>query len=212
MLSILLEYLRQNESGLDHAHANLSPVPESNLAQKTNATYGPSSASLSASVALQSSLVSKLRQRLDANGSQEYELTWKEWDMQSGPPICALRASARRISDKGSFGWQTPTVQDAHGRDRHNQRNGTVILSLLGEARVAGWATPTTRDHKDGSSVGTAPTNGLLGRQVWLSPAPMGSRGALNPALPRWLMGFPPAWCDCAVTATQSSHKSQRNL
>jgi hypothetical protein len=32
---------------------------------------------------------------------------------------------------------------------------------------LAGWATPTTRDHKDGTSAGTVPENGLLGRQVW---------------------------------------------
>ena len=46
------------------------------------------------------------------NGSPEYVLTWKEWDMISGPPICALRARARRISDKGFTGWGTPNTMD----------------------------------------------------------------------------------------------------
>jgi hypothetical protein len=35
------------------------------------------------------------------------------------------------------------------------------------------WGTPTSRDYKDGSSANTAPTNGLLGRQViqnWPTP------------------------------------------
>ncbi|MDE2106617.1 MAG: hypothetical protein KGL39_55895, partial [Patescibacteria group bacterium] len=35
------------------------------------------------------------------------------------------------------------------------------------------WGTPTSRDWKDGSSADTAPTNGLLGRQViqnWPTP------------------------------------------
>jgi hypothetical protein len=32
--------------------------------------------------------------------------------------------------------WQTPTAQDANGRDRHNQRDGSVRLSLLGQARA----------------------------------------------------------------------------
>lgn len=41
----------------------------------------------------------------------------------------------------------------------------TSASASIGE-RV-GWATPTTRDHKDGSSDGTVPINGLLGRQVW---------------------------------------------
>ncbi len=41
------------------------------------------------------------------------------------------------------------------------------------------WPTPTTRDWKDGSSVGTVPINGLLGRTVWLAswPTPVVSRG-----------------------------------
>lgn len=34
--------------------------------------------------------------------------------------------------------------------------------------------------------------------------------GPLNPDLPCWLMGFPPAWNDCAATAMPSSRKSPR--
>jgi len=40
----------------------------------------------------------------------------------------------------GAVKWQTPTAQDA-SRDRHNQRDGSVTLSLLGQARL--WPTPT---------------------------------------------------------------------
>ena len=36
-----------------------------------------------------------LRANLDGNGSPECVLKWRLWDMPSGPPICALRASAR---------------------------------------------------------------------------------------------------------------------
>jgi hypothetical protein len=72
-----------------------------------------------------------------------------------------------------------------------------------------GWATPTTRDHKDGASDGTVPISALLGRQSWLA-AEMGSAGQLNPAHSRWLMGFPAVWDSCGATAMQSSRKSRR--
>jgi hypothetical protein len=45
---------------------------------------------------------------MGVNGSPEYELTWKSWDMKSGPPICALRASGRRTSGSACSGWPTP--------------------------------------------------------------------------------------------------------
>jgi hypothetical protein len=74
---------------------------------------------------------------------------------------------------------------------------------------VASWATPTVRDHKDGASDGTAPVNGLLGRQTWLA-AEMASGGQLNPELSRWLQGYPAEWGSCGATAMQSCRKSPR--
>jgi hypothetical protein len=152
---------------------------------KMNDTSGPPSAASSPSAALQSSLESKLRAVLGENGSPEYEVTWKRWAMLSGPPICALRASVRRTSDSG----------------------------------YTGWPTPTTRDYKDGAapSVVRSGRSDKLSHAIFLLigidtpelPAGTVNRVALNPAFPRWLMGFPPAWDACAPTETPSSRNSQ---
>lgn len=50
---------------------------------------------------------------------------------------------------------------------------------------------------------------GVLGLTTSSSPVATAKRGVLNPALARWLMGYPVAWCDCVVTAMQSFPRSR---
>jgi len=159
---------------------------------------------------------------MDVDGSPEYELTWKQWDMPSGPPICRLRASARRISDKGYGGWPTPLVDDA----KNVTRTSGSYNSLARTATMAGWRTPSASDGEGGSmDVLLAQRNGYSPKLKLRDQAPLamthgaipsGSpvqterRGALNPALSLWLMGYPDEWLSCGVRAMQSFQSSRR--
>src|SRR5690606_21182919 len=105
------------------------------------------------SVDLQLSLASRLQALMAVDGSPEYELTWKQWDMPSGPPICALRAAARRTSGRGfglsPKGWTTPQAHDGSpgGRGqkaRHGTKRGCADLNRDGQ--MVGWPTPRAND------------------------------------------------------------------
>ena len=113
--------------------------------RKTLDISGLSSPASSASAILQRSLVNRLQARLGAFGSPEYDLTWKSWDMQSGPPICALRASALRTSGKDFTGWPTPQTVDAPNNGL-NRGNGKVRARNTPQnvQDLVGWPTPKT--------------------------------------------------------------------
>lgn len=170
---------------------------------------GPRSGDLSASEALQLSLENRLQALTDVDGSPEFVLTWKTEIMPLGLPICALRGRLRPISDNAIISWPTPIANDATGsthcygrkradgsRARHLKLPGMVALVLP-------WMTPTAPNGTGGTALckwgGTRSREKL--REAVGNTA---LNGALNPAFPSWLMGYPEGFTSAGVLAMQS--------
>ncbi len=158
--------------------------------KKTRDTSGPNSdasstaSDTSPSGILQSCLESRLQAALDVNGSPEYVLTWKRWTMPSGPPICALRARARRTSDNAFTGWPTPTGQDNDqtAGEYSNPKSGTT---LGGAARLAGWTTPAATDGERSGTMTPGMSGSSLTQQAplagWATPKVRDTHGVSTP-------------------------------
>ena len=205
--------------GQDRLLASHSALPENARDSKMSATYGPLFGGSSPSADLQSALGNRLRQRMAVNGSPEYALTWKRWDMLSGPPICALRASAHRISGKDCGGWGTPKTVTG----KYQNGKAGKILNLEGQADLAGWSTCSSRDWRDTPGMATTGTNpdGTIRKRLDQLPrqagmvlpsgglAGMGNYEGyrLNPKFSLWLQGYPAEWACCGARAMQSCRK-----
>ncbi len=139
-------------AGLDHHHASRSAQPENNSDSSTRDTSPQPLCASSLSVALQSSLESRLRQQLQSTGSMIYSLSWKRKNTPAGRQYCQRVASARRTNAIDFFlaphYWNTPAASDG-------SRGGTGITpgmtgsSLSQLVKTAGW--PTTGCSNDRS-------------------------------------------------------------
>ena len=184
--------------GQDPALANHSQSQEKGQEPATSDTSGLSGESLSPSAVLQLSLESRLRANLDVNGSLECVLTWKHWDMQSGPQICALRASTRHTEDNDFTGWPTPdTVAIGDGTDFETQRQN--LLTRRERTRKAVKEGKTKAGSGRSMSLQMAAQSTQASGMTTTSPnaeplTGLSNTGVLDPGFCRWLMGYPREW------------------
>jgi hypothetical protein len=114
-------------------------------------------------------------------------------------------------------GWPTPMANNASkdcNRMREGKQNGLGAV-----ASVSGWATPTTRDVKNtgdlenyifGNAKGRIRTDSVSTQAFLSSPAATAKLGVLNPALSRWLQGYPVEWCQAAIRAHRAMPTKRR--
>jgi hypothetical protein len=92
-------------------------------------------------------------------------------------------------------GWSSPNAMEGGQTSRSGDRKGELLMGgiLRGFSEMPQPARLTAS-----------------GEMLTGSCAAMESGGQLHPELSRWLMGLPPEWDVCAVTAMQSLRRKRK--
>lgn len=178
----LPDSLRIGKSGREAVLASRSQWPEKEKAQMTNATCGRSGSISSKSVSLQSSLESKLRQRLHMDGLMGCSLIWKTKITPALRQLSQLAVSVRRTDGSGCGLWPTATTRDWKGKRRkldadavnRSQTTGVSFGMDLNQAvELALWPTPRANDAEKRGAIANDPRNGLPQAALWATPNTM---------------------------------------
>jgi len=143
-------------------------------------TSGLSSLISSESAILQQSLVNRLQQLSDMDGSTIYKTTLKQKATPQGRLFFQLAASALRTKENDSSSWPTPTsATGGPSKNPNNKRGINGGNPMATAASLVPWLTPTTSDMNGVRELDGKRSGGLntQAQAAWPTPSQRDFKG-----------------------------------